>query len=85
MDVSRFKNIRTLQDIKLEKARLRYEMLLAENRLLDDLRVFQGIFTAPALLNRATELFSYTRRAYQGVQHAIGWLFRKKQDPETGS
>lgn len=85
MDVSRFKNIRTLQDIKLEKARLRYEMLVAENRLLDDLRVIQGVFTAPALISRATELFSYARRAYHGVQKAMGWLFRKKRDPQTGS
>lgn len=84
IDSKRFREIKTLQDIKLEKAKLRYEMLIAENRLIDSLGVVQGFFTASQLLSRANEMYAYVRRAYAGVQHVIGWVFRRKdRDPEN--
>ncbi len=36
-DVKRFKKLRSLKDIKLEKAKLRYEILVAENNMMDNL------------------------------------------------
>lgn len=78
IDLDRYRKIKTLQDIKLEKARLRYEMLLAENRLSESIETIYGLFTAPALLARASEVFSYAQKVYSAFQNAWGWLFRKK-------
>lgn len=86
IDSKRFREIKTLQDIRLEKAKLRYEMLVAENRLIDSLGAVQGLFTASQLLARANEVYAYMQRAYAGVQHVMGWLFRRKdRDPENES
>lgn len=86
IDNKRFREMKTLQDIKLEKAKIRYEMLVVENRLIDSLNSFQGLFTASQLLSRANETYAYIQRVYSGVQRFVGWVFRrKKQDPENES
>lgn len=86
IDSKRFREIRTLQDIKLEKAKIRYEMLVAENRLIESMGTVQGLFTASQLLARANEVYAYMQRAYAGIQRVMGWMFRRReQDPENES
>ncbi len=86
IDSKRFREMKTLQDIKLEKAKLRYEVLVAENRLIESLGALQGLFTASQLLSRANEMYAYMQKAYSGVQRAVGWVFRRKdRDPENES
>lgn len=79
IDTERLKKIRTLQDIKLEKARLRYEMLLAENRMAEDINVIMGVFSMQAIFDSASKMFSMAWRVYNGIQNVFGWIFRRKR------
>ena len=67
MDLNRFKNIKTLNDIKLEKARLRYDMLLAENRLLENLESVQRIFTIGGLISRISNAVKFGQDVYHRI------------------
>jgi hypothetical protein len=80
-DTQRFRKIKNFQDIKLEKAKLRYEALLAENRLYDDLVAIQNQFTFPVFLSKFKEGFSYASKIYSGIYNVMGWVFRKKSQP----
>ena len=79
VNTKRFKRIRTLHDIEMEKARLKYELLLAENRLMEDIDVVRGFFTQSSLFSKASEAISYISSFYNGFQGILGWLFRKKE------
>jgi hypothetical protein len=79
IDTERLKKIRTLQDIQLEKAKLRYEMLLAENRLAEDINVIMGVFSMQAFFESASKMFSMAWRVYSGMQNIFGWIFRRKR------
>lgn len=52
LDTKRFKKIRSFQDIKLEKAKLRYEMLIAEKNLVKSMHQTSTFFTIGAILSR---------------------------------
>ncbi len=81
IDSDRLRKIKNFQDIKLEKARLRYEALLAEGRLFEDLNAIQNQFTFPLFFEKFRLGFSYTQRILSGVQSALGWMFKKKNRP----
>ncbi len=63
MDQNRFRNIKTLQDIKLEKAKIRYEMLVAENRISENIAGFQELSSLSSFFSR----FKYGFRIAQMV------------------
>jgi len=78
MDISRFKNIRTLNDIKLEKARLRYDMLLAENSLHENLESVQRIFTIGGLITRISNAAKFGQDVYHRIAGVFSWFRRNK-------
>jgi len=78
MNPSRFKNIRTLNEIKLEKAKLRYEMLVAENKLHENLEGVQRIVTMGAFASRITTGVHFVQDVYQRFAGFISWFRRKK-------
>lgn len=78
MNQSRFKNIRTFNEIKLEKARLRYEMLVAENRLHENLEGVQRIVTMGAFASRISTGVHFVQDVYQRISGLISWFRRKK-------
>ena len=46
------KNIKTIQDLRVEKSRLKYEALIAESKLTDSLKAGGQVFTVFSVLNR---------------------------------
>jgi hypothetical protein len=82
IDSDRLKKIKTFQDIKLEKAKLRYEALLAENRLFENLNEIQGQFTFPLFLTRFKDGFAFASKIYSNVNSILGKVFRKKAQPD---
>ena len=81
IDSDRLRKITSLQDIKLEKAKYRYESLLAENRLYEHMTGIQNQFTFPLILSKLKDGFAFTHRMFSSVNHLMGWLFRKKGRP----
>jgi len=84
IDLKRFKDIRTLQDIKLEKARLRYKMLLAEKAVMEDLQAMQGIFSYAGLFSRLADAYTYAQNIASRLYGFYKRFFRKDQ-PQTES
>ncbi len=60
------KNIRTMDDIRVEKARARYEALLAEKNVNESFHAIE----------RLTILFSNAKRAFAAIQQA-SYLFQR--------
>ncbi len=56
------KDIRSMKDIRVEKARLRYEALIAETKMMESFRAVERMFT----------FFSGLRRVSGGITYAIG-------------
>lgn len=81
MDTSRLKNIKTLNDIKLEKARLRYEMMAAESHLHESLEGVQRMFTLNGIVTRISTGILFAQDIYQKVNNLFSW-FRRKKAPE---
>ncbi len=81
IDFKRLRNMKNLQDIKLERAKLRYEVLLAEARLIEDLGAIQSLFTLPAFFVQFKDGLSFAHRMFDGIQNVLGWFFRKKHQP----
>lgn len=71
MSMQRFKNLKTLQDIRLEKARLKYEMLVAENRLNENLGAIEKLFTITSVFRRFMDGLNYARHIYENVRYYI--------------
>ena len=82
IDTQRLRKIKSLQDIKLEKAKLRYEALLTETRLYEDLNAIQNQFTFPVFLARVKGGISFANRVFSGLQSTLGWVFSKKGHPD---
>ncbi|MDX9940610.1 MAG: hypothetical protein RBS53_00165 [Bacteroidales bacterium] len=78
MDTTRFKKIKTLNDIKLEKERLRYEMLAAEHSLHDSLEGIQQTFTMNGLVSRVSTGFLFAQDVYNRFGNIISFFRRKK-------
>ncbi len=82
IDTHRLRKIKSLQDIKLEKAKLRYEALLAETKLYEDMNAIQSQFTFPVFLARVKSGISIASRVFSGIQNTMGWIFKKKGQPD---
>lgn len=79
MDHKHFRHLRNFQDIRLEKARLRYDMLMAENRLTASLNAIQGFVNLTTFFTRFSEGFSIARNVFSRVSQAVSWVFGKKK------
>jgi len=75
-EINRFKKMRSFQDIKLEKAKLRYEMLLAEKNLVKSLNYTSGLFTVGAIMSRFNRGLNTALKTYSFI---TGFLGRKKK------
>jgi hypothetical protein len=82
----RFTNLRTMQDIKLEKAKLRYESLVAENRLGNTIENIQEIFSWSGIVSRFSLYSDYFSKAYhftlQIIQKVRSWMHRSDDEQE---
>ncbi len=83
MDTRRFNKIRTLNDIKLEKERLRYEILIAENRLMENFQSVEDLFSIPSFFSRVTYGFEVAHNVYKRVRDLMekfgSWRRKKKK------
>lgn len=78
MDTSRFKNIKSFNDIKFEKARLRYDMLVAENSLHENLEGVQRLVTMGGVATRISTGVHFVQDVYQRVSSLFSWFRREK-------
>jgi phage gp29-like protein len=88
MNFSRFKKIKNLNDIKLEKAKLRYDMLVAENHLHETIDGVQKVFAVGAFASQISNGFYFAQNIFQRFSGFFSWFKRKKstdteQNPET--
>lgn len=84
--MQRFKHLKTFNDIKLEKARLKYEMLVAENNLKERYSSFSQIFTFQNFFGSFTSAFHYAQNifftVFKYVKKFINWRSRRKEKKE---
>lgn len=78
----RLRDVRTMQDLRAEKARLRYEALMAEKDLTDSLRAVDKVFTFFTLFRRAAGGVRYAYGVLSRVSGFFGGLFGKRPDKE---
>ncbi len=64
--IDRLREVRTMRDLRVEKARLRYEALMAEKDLADSTRAVGKVVT----------FFTLFRRAAVGARYAYGIVSR---------
>ncbi len=90
----RLRNVRTMQDLRGEKARLRYEVLMAEKDLADSLQAVDKVLTFFTLFRRAAGVVRYAYGIISHMSGFLGGLFGKKRankddrndpDPEVDS
>ncbi len=72
MDTRRFNKIKTLNDLKLEKARLRYEVLVSENRMMENFQAIEDLFTLPSLISRIKFGFQVAHNVYKKIRKFSG-------------
>jgi hypothetical protein len=77
MDTRHFTKIRTLKDIKIEKAKIRYEMLVAENKLMESLGAIQQALTITTIFSRFTQGFHIALNVYHNVRKVMNKIFRR--------
>ncbi len=89
MDSNRFNKIKTLNDLKLEKARLRYEVLVAEGRMMENFQSIESLFTLPSILSRIKFGFEVAYNVYEKIRDFSGhfgfWRKKKKRKKEAES
>lgn len=77
------RNIKSLEDIRVEKARLKYESLLAESRMMESMRAAGQLFTVVSSLKRVS---GGIRTAYSIISRfsrfISRWFGRKKEEKE---
>ncbi len=69
IEAKRLKRIRSLQDIKLEKAKLRYQMLIAERDLLENMRYAGDFFTIGSIISRISLGLTVALKTYRLVSN----------------
>jgi hypothetical protein len=83
MDTRRFNNIKTLNDIKLEKARLRYELLVIENRLNENIQSLKNLASVTSAFSRIGYGFQMAQNAYGRIHTLVSkfrsWRKKKKK------
>jgi hypothetical protein len=86
MSIQRFRNIRTLQDIRLEKAKIRYEMLIAENRLMDSINAVEKLVAIVSFFRRFAAGFAYAqhfiRNFHTYIEKFMFWKKDKNNETE---
>ena len=85
MMIDSLRKIKTLQDIRVEKIRLRYEMLKAEDKLNDSLQATERLFTVFTFIRNAGGTLRKTYRVFTGISSFINSLFGKKSKQENPS
>ncbi len=75
MDSHRFHKIKSLSDIKLEKERLRYEQLLAENKLAENIQSVKQMASITSLFGSITSGFEFAHDIFRKIADIIA-LFR---------
>ncbi len=75
-DLSRFSKIRSFHDIRLEKARLRYEMLASENRLNKSLGATAQKLNPQVLFTQLITGWTIAKGLMRMVSGGINWLTR---------
>lgn len=80
----RLKHIRTMQDLRVEKARLRYESLMAEKDLNDSVEAIGKVMTFFTLFRRAAGGARYAYGIFSRVSDYLGGLFKKKSRKGDG-
>ncbi len=80
------RKIKTMDDIRVEKARLRYEALIAEKNLNESLGAFEKLSDFLSNIKRGYSAF---QQAYHMFSRMNSWLarvfsgFKKKETPDT--
>ncbi len=79
------KHIKTTQDIKLQKARMRYEAMLAENKMMESFHSIGQVFTIIYTFRKVTSGVSYVYQTYQKISDFLSRLFggSKKEKKEN--
>ena len=77
LDTKRFEKIRSFQDIKLEKAKLRYEMLMAEKNLVKSMHQTSTFFTIGAIMSRFNRGLNTALTTYSMIAN----FFSKRKKP----
>lgn len=75
-DLNHLHKIRTLNDIKLEKARLRYELMAAEAQINESYRSLESLASIPSLYSRITYGFEIGQKIV-GKVISLMQFFRK--------
>lgn len=69
------KDIKTVQDIKLQKARLRYEAILAENKMMESFHSIGQVFSIIYTFRKVTSGLSYVYQTYLKISDFVSRLF----------
>ncbi len=76
------RNIKSMQDIRVEKARLRYESLMAEKSLADTLQASEKVFTFFSFFRYSVDMmrtgYNMFVSMYQVFDRLFGRFVRKK-------
>jgi hypothetical protein len=86
METRRLQSIKSYSDIKLEKARLRYEILALKNQLDDNVRYFRSIGNYTTIFTSLGSSFSYGSKIFQGATDLFSRLafWKKKKKKSNG-
>ncbi len=76
--IDSLRKIKTVQDIRVEKIRLRYQMLKAEDKFNDSLHATEQLFTIFTFIRNAGGAMRQAYRIFSGVNSFINNLFGKK-------
>lgn len=83
IDADIFKRIRTLKDIELEKAKLKYKMLVAERDIMVALRSAGVAFSISNAIARIDRITSMIRSAAAFTGNLFRKLFGRKQNQSS--
>ncbi len=73
-----YKKIRSFSDIEVVKSKVRYEMLMAENLLYENLMSIERIFTFATFASRFSSGFSKAQGIFSKISDLMGKLFHRK-------
>jgi len=89
MSLQNFKKLKTLQDIKLEKTKIRFEMILAENKLMDSLNAVEQVVTIASFFRRFVTGFRYAQsflqNFYKYIDRFMFWKKDKEEDEDEST
>ncbi len=76
----RFKRIKTLGDIRQEKIKLRYEMLVAEKDIMITLKSAEVAYSFTSTIARVTRVMSVIKQTFSFAGRILGKLFPGKKE-----